>query len=185
MVIWLKLSVLWTGTDISPCLLAVPIKDGSWANRYHYLPVVLTLPMLRLLSSKPQCRKDFWKPSDHCHVGIHRKALTEHFRMSTRLPGFQSFFRFLHDFVLVELTTTSIRVKLKSFHWANEWIIKIIYEMNAWRWFTLSRLLKIWSKNLPSYTLFILDILKTFFLLGNHVVFLPEGFDPSIQAKTR
>ena len=56
---------------------------------------VLTLPMLRLLSSKAQEHKFFWKPSKPCRVGIHGKALTEYFHMSTHLPGFRSFFRFL------------------------------------------------------------------------------------------
>ena len=45
------------------------------------------------------------------HVGIHRKALVEHYQMSTHLPGFQSFFRFLHHFVLAKLATSSVRVK--------------------------------------------------------------------------
>ena len=31
--------------------------------------------------------------------------------MSTHMPGFQSFFRFLHHFVLAEVATTNIRVK--------------------------------------------------------------------------
>ena len=31
--------------------------------------------------------------------------------MSTHKPGFQSFFRFLHHFVLAKLVTSSIRVK--------------------------------------------------------------------------
>ena len=34
--------------------------------------------------------------------------------MSTHMPGFQSFFRFLHPFVLVKLVTSSIRVNLCS-----------------------------------------------------------------------
>ena len=50
--------------------------------------------MLRLLSSKAQKCKDFWKPSKHCQVGIHLKALAEYSQMSTHLPGFRSFFRF-------------------------------------------------------------------------------------------
>ena len=33
--------------------------------------LVLTLPMLRLLSSKAQGRNDFLKPSEPCHGGIH------------------------------------------------------------------------------------------------------------------
>ena len=44
---------------------------------------VLTLPMLRLLSSKAQGLKDFWKQSKPCHVVIHWIALLEYFRMST------------------------------------------------------------------------------------------------------
>ena len=48
--------------------------------------MILTLPMLRLLSSKAQGRG---------HVGIHWIALVEHSRMSTHVPGFQSIFRFL------------------------------------------------------------------------------------------
>ena len=45
----------------------------------------LTLPMLRLLSSKPQGCKDFWKPSKSCHVSNHWKALPECFIMSTHV----------------------------------------------------------------------------------------------------
>ena len=45
-------------------------------------------PMLRLLSSKAQGRKYFWKPSKPCHVSIHWKALAEYSHMSTHLPGF-------------------------------------------------------------------------------------------------
>ena len=56
--------------------------------------------MLRLLSSKAQGRKDFRKPSKPCHVCIHWIALVEYSKMSTHVPGFQSFFRFLLHFVL-------------------------------------------------------------------------------------
>ena len=80
------------------------------------LSVYLTLPMLRLLSSKPQGCKDFWKSSKPCHVGIHLKALAEYFQMSIHLPGFQSFSRFLRNFVFVKLVTSSIRVKLFVSH---------------------------------------------------------------------
>ena len=51
---------------------------------------ILTLPMFRLLSSKAQGHKDFWKPSKPCLVGIHMKALAEYSQMSAHLPGFQS-----------------------------------------------------------------------------------------------
>ena len=53
---------------------------------------LLTSSMLRLLSSKAQRSKDFWKPSNPCHVGINWIALTEYSQMSTHLLGFQSFF---------------------------------------------------------------------------------------------
>ena len=32
--------------------------------------------------------------------------------MSTHVPGFQSFFRFLHNFVMFKLATSSIRVNI-------------------------------------------------------------------------
>ena len=73
--------------------------------------------MLRQLSSKGQGRKDFWKPSKPCHVGILWIALTEYPQMSTHVPGFQSFSVFLHHFVLAKLTTSSRRVKSVLFHW--------------------------------------------------------------------
>ena len=43
------------------------------------LVVNLTLPMLRLLSSEAQGRKDFLRPSKPIHVGIHWIALTEYY----------------------------------------------------------------------------------------------------------
>ena len=55
---------------------------------------LLTIPMLKLLSSKAQGCEDFWKPSKPCHVGIHKIALFEHSQMSTHVPRCQSFFRF-------------------------------------------------------------------------------------------
>ena len=39
--------------------------------------------------------KIFEKYRKPCHVGIHWIALTEYSQMSTNLPGFRSFFRFL------------------------------------------------------------------------------------------
>ena len=54
--------------------------------------------MMRLLSSKAQGRKDFWKPSKPCHVDIHWIALAEFSQMSTNMLGFQSFFSFFASF---------------------------------------------------------------------------------------
>ena len=72
----------------------------------------ISLSMLRLLSSKAQDLKNFfYKSSKSCHVGIHWKALSECSQMSTHLPGFRSFFRFWHHFVMAKLATSSTRVK--------------------------------------------------------------------------
>ena len=80
----------------------------------------LTLPMLRLFLSKAQRCKYFWKPSKPCHVGTRWKALAEYSQISTHLPGFQSFFSFLHHFVSTKIATSSVRVKL-SFSWGITW----------------------------------------------------------------
>ena len=84
----------------------------------------LTLPMLRLLSSKPQGCKNLWKPSKRCHVGIHLKALAEHYdewpcaRVLFILSGF------LHHFVLAKLATSSKRIKFTD--WSPRYIMKIV-----------------------------------------------------------
>ena len=55
-----------------------------------------TLPMLRLLSSKAQGFKKFWKTYKPCHVGFHWIALPEYSRMSTHMHhAFQSFCQLL------------------------------------------------------------------------------------------
>ena len=75
-----------------------------------YYPFQWTLTMLKLLSSKTQGHKDFWKQSKACHVGIHWIALAEYSPVSTHMPWFQSFFKFfLHHFVLAKLADTRIR----------------------------------------------------------------------------
>ena len=72
---------------------------------------VLTLPMLRVFSSKGQERKYFSKRSKPCHVGIHWIALTEYSQVkSTNVPGFQSFSGFLHHFVSTKLATSNITI---------------------------------------------------------------------------
>ena len=53
----------------------------------------LTLPMLRLISSKALGCKHFCKPFKPCHVGIHWIVLPEYSQMSTHLLAFHSFFR--------------------------------------------------------------------------------------------
>ena len=80
----------WQGLDVFQrylCCWALDISSLSigrvnYTNPYYKIPAMtwhlqgksspcLPLPMLRLLSSKTQGRKDFWKPPKPCHVGIH------------------------------------------------------------------------------------------------------------------
>ena len=68
----------------------------------------LNHPMRRLLSSKGQGCKVFWKPYKPCHVGMHWIALTEYSQMSTHVPGLQSSLSFsLHYVELAKLATIS------------------------------------------------------------------------------
>ena len=48
----------------------------------------ISLPMLRLLSSKAEGHNGFKNPSEPCQVGIHWIAPTEYSHMSTHIPGF-------------------------------------------------------------------------------------------------
>ena len=93
-----------------PLRLSVLYDDKSNSS----LKGSLTLPMLRLFLSKAQRCKYFWKPSKPCHFGTHWKALAEYSQMSTHLPGFQSFFSFLHHFVSTKIATSSVRVKKEA-----------------------------------------------------------------------
>ena len=77
-----------------------PVSTLLMHGLHEMLRLALTLPMLRLLSSKEQGCKYFWIPSKPCHVGIHWIALTEYSQMSTHVPGFQSFFRFFATFFI-------------------------------------------------------------------------------------
>ena len=46
----------------------------------------------------------FWKPSKHCHVGIHLKALAESSQMSTHISGFRLYFKFLASFCIGQIS---------------------------------------------------------------------------------
>ena len=82
-------------------LVSVVIEEGC---------IVLTLPMLRQLSSKAQECKDFRKPSKPCHVvylDTSHRVLSDEYpytRVSVTFSGF------LHHFVLAKLATSSIMV---------------------------------------------------------------------------
>ena len=76
--------------------------------------------MLRLLLSKAQECKDFWKSSKPCHVGIHLDSSLRVLSDEYPFAWFSVIFKFfLHYFVLVKLATSSIRVKeiMYSYCW--------------------------------------------------------------------
>ena len=86
--------------------------------------------MLRLLLSKAQGHKKFCKTSKPCHVGTQWIALAEHSQMSTHMPGFQSSYSFLHNYVLAKSATSSIRV-MDGFPyktWDFQGLLRIILE---------------------------------------------------------
>ena len=85
----------------------IQVRDTHTISNLHYL----ALPMLRLLSSKAQLPKDFWKSSKLCYVGIHWIAFPKYSQMSTQVPRFRLFSGFLHHFVWAKLATSSMRVK--------------------------------------------------------------------------
>ena len=66
--------------------------------------LLISLPMLGLLSSKAQESKVFLKPPKPCCVGIHWIALAEYSQMSTHLPGFQAFFRVFASFCIAQIS---------------------------------------------------------------------------------
>ena len=76
-----------------------PYAHTCLSLKINIYVMTLTLPMLRLISSKAQRDKDIWKPSKPCHFGIHWIALIEHSQMSTHVPGFQSYFRLFASFL--------------------------------------------------------------------------------------
>ena len=97
-----------------PCkagtLWCLPALQPFW----NFLPAHLARQPLTLCcwwqqSPKAQERKNLWKLSKPCLVGIHWIALAEYSHMSTHLPGFQWFFRI---FVSANLVISSIRVKV-------------------------------------------------------------------------
>ena len=89
------------------------LVSGAWmtlwlnltlTRKLHLTHGCLTLPMLRLLSSKAQECKVFWKPSKPCHLGIHWIALAEHSNVGTHVPRFQSFFKVFAWFCIGQIS---------------------------------------------------------------------------------
>ena len=101
--------------SIIPCFSLLRVMSGTsrsfigswkrkiitcWQLEIKYISL-LTRPMLRLLSSKAQEHKDFWKPSKPCHVGIHWNALAvSALRWVPIYQGFRHFFRFFASFCI-------------------------------------------------------------------------------------
>ena len=88
----------------STCLGSGMAPGGLLYGNHFSLILDLTLPMLRLLSSKAQGHKDFLKPSKPGHFGIHWIALAEYSQMSTHVPGFQLFFCFFASFCIGKIS---------------------------------------------------------------------------------
>ena len=106
------------------------------ADLYSFLSM-LTLPMLRLLSTKAQWRKDFWKPSTSCHVGTPWTP-----RWVPMCQGFNHFSGFLHHFVRAKLANSSITVYV--WLWSKESCSKLsfkprVHSRNKWDYDSVDR----------------------------------------------
>ena len=67
---------------------------------------------------KVQHHKNSWQLHKPCHVGIHLKALAEHYQMSTNVPGFQPFFNFFSNyFVFSKSPSGNTRVNKERQNW--------------------------------------------------------------------
>ena len=106
----------WQGLDVFKNLfiLVFCTKVASPLVNTSNSETTFVLSTHNAFLSKAQGWKDFLKPTKPCHVGIHWIALTEYSHMSTHVPGFQSFYRFLHHFVLAKLVTSSMMVSTPS-----------------------------------------------------------------------
>ena len=108
-IIFISDKLVFKKTNLFSEILKILVYKYTLLLKWKVYMIFLTLPMLRLLSSEAQGRKDFWEPSKPCLVGIHLRALAEPSQMSIHLPGFRSFF--LPHFVLAKLASSSLRVK--------------------------------------------------------------------------
>ena len=88
----------------------------------------LTLPMLRLLSSKTQGHKYCWKLFKPCHVVIHWVYLLRStLSWSPMCQGFNHFSVFLYHFVRAKLATSSMRANYQLY-WPNS----LSSQLNSW-----------------------------------------------------
>ena len=95
-------------------MVFVALTAFLWTN--DLICNYITLPMLRL-NFRPK----------HKDATIFENRLNPvilvYFQMSTHLPVFQSFFRFFASFCIVQIATSSIRVKMALIvhSWCNQW----------------------------------------------------------------
>ena len=100
--------------------------------------------MLRLIWSKVEVCKVFWKPSKPCHW----IALADYPQMSTHLPGFQSFFRFIASICIGQIshqqhkgfTQLSCYPCPESHSKSSEFQIKSLDVVHQWRSFQDKRI---------------------------------------------
>ena len=126
-----KQAWLWTdagskGKTLQTGMSLLELMQIQWWNTW-------TLPnYARLLSSKAQGCKQFWKPSKPWHVGIHKIALTEDSQMNIPMSqGFSHFSAFLHYFVLATFKPRLNRqgCKLTVWHRVSVIIILTLWQM--------------------------------------------------------
>ena len=89
-------------------------------DKYQISLHILNPSMPRLLSSKAQERRNYWKLFKPCHVGIHLKALAESYQMNTYLAVF---LLFLHYFLLTKLASNCTRVDINGYSLCCWWLI--------------------------------------------------------------
>ena len=119
---WLESCVVYSTSGNILKLLSALMTSRPWCecpgvcgylveekSQYHFS--IITIPMLRIFSSKAQGCKVFSKPFKPCHVGgIHWIALAKYSQLSTcpMCQGFSHFSGFLHNFVMAKLASSSI-----------------------------------------------------------------------------
>ena len=112
---WSNSRTRWMVVSLSSLhyMVFIPHLCNQWVRINLYAPLLgkgvfnpsaadVTCRYLSL--SNAQKSKKLWKSLKTCHVGIHWKALTEYFQMSTHLPWFQSFHSFLSSILVDQIS---------------------------------------------------------------------------------
>ena len=104
--VWILLYLLTWDRSWQACFLLLFVLSFS-------ISLFLTLPMLRLLTSNAQERRDFWRPSKPCHMGFIGSLSQSTLRWVPTFQGFSHFSESLQYFVMAKLATSSMRWGLK------------------------------------------------------------------------